>query len=454
MNTSLNPDSTIETLPGPSSTLQSAGGVDGPASSAAAHQQTSLDQALRRADAYFQAGQLEVARDFMELALATAPRRVDILAALGSLEYQLGRRDQACERFAMAVHLKPEDPSLHLRWALSCRDSGRREEFETHLKAALDLDPTHLASMGVLAQYLLENRCYQQAARIYVTILSRTPNDIVSLLALGKCFYHLQDTATTRLVFEKVLEIEPQNALAIENLALLDQTHGTTTSSPRPVPSRPGPAPSPAKPAATVTGHGESGRTSPRLEDFLQAADEVYQRGDLAGACESLKKASALAPASLPVSESLGSLEFQIGNYEAATQTFLAALQHHPEQATLHLRLAACWRQLDRPDQFEKSLRKALLLDPANPDANLMWANYCWGQSNYFEAARTCVKVLNSRREDVGAIMLLGQCLVRLGDREAAKDSFEEVLRLDPAHASARDCLQALQGNVDLRAVL
>ena len=391
-----------------------------------------LEQLLERADQHFAAGRLEVARDFLELAVEQAPARADLLATLGAVQCQLGSLETALDLFSQAVSLAPESSAFHTQRAAVLMRLGRKHEFEAALRNAIDCDPTHRPAVQMLADHLRENRAFLPASRLYLTLLRQNPNDVTTLLALGKCLYELDDRSTAGDVFREALRIDPANEIALEAMDLLGSRQTQPCHGDQLSPQTPSREPD-QRPPATVN-----------LPSVLQAADEAFARGDLRTARQLIGQALEAAPDQLPLLLTLGSLEFQLGESDRAFALFSRATDRHPENATAHVQLAACALKIGRLDRFEAALNQALELEPAHLGALRMLANFQLDHRHYDSAARVYFMILKRDPDDREALLSIAVCFQETGDDATARMVLEQLLSLDPSHALARRALALL----------
>jgi cytochrome c-type biogenesis protein CcmH/NrfG len=95
------------------------------------------------------------------------------------------------------------------------------EEAQTALKRALSLRPDHLTARQMLGDLHLVEKRYADAAQQYCAALESNPNSVSLLLPLGKCLYELRDLASATWCFERVIALDPPNAIAAEALQIL-----------------------------------------------------------------------------------------------------------------------------------------------------------------------------------------------------------------------------------------
>ena len=402
-----------------------------------------LDQVLRQADTYYARGQFEVARDFLAVAHQMATGSVEILSGLGSLEYQLRNFQAAREAFEKAARIDPRDAAVQTKLAAASLECGQTDTFETAVILALDLNPHDTDAWRLLGRYLLSQNRFLQSARVYQRLLQILPDDVVGLLGLGKCFFALHDFPAAQLVFDRVLALEPGNAVAAENRAVVKQKHNPQQScaAPQPVESDAADVmmalPAALSGASLGADQRAAAPVSPELAALLDQAETAYAQGNLLAAREALRQAAALGHDRVDLIETLGSLEYQLGAFKLAQSAFEHAIELAPHVAAFHIKRAAACQQLRDADGFELSVTQALALSADDPDAFKLIANQRSLEGRHLEAARCCLKVLETRRHDVDTLLLLANSLYHAGDLTTALEAYEEVLKVDPQHETA-----------------
>jgi tetratricopeptide (TPR) repeat protein len=129
------------------------------------------------------------------------------------------------------------------------------------------------------------------------------------------------------------------------------------------------------------------------------------------------------------------------------------AVLNQPDSALAHARLGSALVQLGFPGRGEKSLLRAVEIDPGLVQAwvNLGGARLArWDFQGCVEANQ---KALESEPDLVGARLNLGLGYLYLGQTEAMMEAFEYVLGLQPENAPAHYYLAVgyrAQGNLEL----
>ena len=104
---------------------------------------------------------------------------------LGVLAYQAGDKQKALTHYEHAARLAPHDPTFRKNLADCCWVGFNRAE---------------------------------DALKVYVDILKTNPEDIETLMATGRLCQSLGQSDDARVFFERIMEIEPWNGDAREQL--------------------------------------------------------------------------------------------------------------------------------------------------------------------------------------------------------------------------------------------
>jgi len=113
----------------------------------------------------------------------------------------------------------PEFALAHNDLGVLYYKAGKKEEAFEHYKKAAELQPKNINFQKNLADfYYVELGKVQEAIEIYVKILALNPQDIECLLMLGHISISIEKTDDARVFYMKVLESDPDNAVARQNL--------------------------------------------------------------------------------------------------------------------------------------------------------------------------------------------------------------------------------------------
>ncbi len=129
-----------------------------------------------------------------------------------------------------AINKLQELLSLHPDYALANNDlgvlfynQGNKEQALRHYEQAARLLPDNITFQKNLADfYYVEQARVQEALEIYVKVLSDHPEDVETLLITGHICVSLKKFEDARVFYNRVLELEPWNIDARQNLNRLE----------------------------------------------------------------------------------------------------------------------------------------------------------------------------------------------------------------------------------------
>jgi acetyltransferase-like isoleucine patch superfamily enzyme/cytochrome c-type biogenesis protein CcmH/NrfG len=185
-------------------------------------------------------------------------------------------------------------------------------------------------------------------------------------------------------------------------------------------------------------------RAQVQADECLARADAAYAGSDLPAARAALQQALQFTPDATPLLVCLGNLQFQLGEYAEALLLFQRASRQEPDNVDILVRLAGTARHCNDSAAFDQALDRAAALSPDEPNVIQLVASQNLRAGRYAEAARQYCALLERKPEDVSWLLALGKCLRQLRDVNSARWCYEQVLRLDPANAIARENLPAL----------
>ena len=81
--------------------------------------------------------------------------------------------------------------------------------------------------MKIRGDFELRNANFKNAGTDYLAIIKQEAGNIEALMALSVCFFKSDDFETAKATYERILEFDPENELAIENLKVVDEKIAT-----------------------------------------------------------------------------------------------------------------------------------------------------------------------------------------------------------------------------------
>ena len=111
-----------------------------------------LQDMLAQANAAITQGNLHVARDILEQAIASYPDDIEVLKSLASVAMAQGDYWAAQDQLISAIELSPTDPELHNQLAIAYQRAGDYEMAARAFQQVLTLDPTNSDARAGLAE--------------------------------------------------------------------------------------------------------------------------------------------------------------------------------------------------------------------------------------------------------------------------------------------------------------
>lgn len=181
------------------------------------------DCMLEQAEAAFSAGDYGGARDALQQALTLQPETVEIILFLGNVLFHLGDLAEAHHQFLTACSLEPTHNVAQMSLAAVCLQRHRPKEAEAAIRRVLAQRPNDPAALKYLSGLQLQAGRFHDTLATCAQILEISPNDVDTWLSKGRCHFMLEEISEAVRAYEQVLAINPQNAVAAENLAVVRQ---------------------------------------------------------------------------------------------------------------------------------------------------------------------------------------------------------------------------------------
>jgi Flp pilus assembly protein TadD len=258
-------------------------------------------QALQRTDE---------ARKSFEAALAAEPANLDALVALAQLDVAAGNAAQALERIDTRIAAQKDDARLHNLRGDLLMGMRRTAEAEASYATATKLQPRWSLPYRGQAAALIAAGKSDRALEVLKGAMTATGNAADVAADLGT-LYTLQKRPDDAIgVYERMLERDPNNAIAANNLAMLIATHRSDTAS--------------LERAEKLTERFANSDNPAFLDTYGWV---LYKRGRYAEAIVPLEKAVAKVPQSQELRYHLGMAQMKAGRAADARKSLEAAIQ-------------------------------------------------------------------------------------------------------------------------------
>jgi len=377
-------------------------------------------------------GRLDDAQNAYEHAYDLAPDDPDVTFRLGTVYARRGRWAAADSLFARVEDMNPFQPGLFMTRGFVAERLGRNDEavkdYQQHLHAYPNDDRTRRR----LVQALLKTEDYTGAAREATALVEQSPDDFEAARLLASLDLTLKkDDAAVTVVTDLRRHLPGQVEPAAFAVAVLERV-GKDAS---------------AKDEADRLTH-----EAPKDPRAWMLAAEAYAAKEADGhrspeADARYARARATLGDSTAAWIDLARSYTRTARYDQASEVFRQATEKDPGNPRLWLEVAyARERQKDLPGA-EDAARKTLAVDPANTQA-LNFLGYLFADHNLKldQAVPLIQKALALDPDNPYYIDSLGWAYFRLGRLEEARGQLERAIQLG---ADEADVLEHL-GDVDL----
>ncbi len=309
------------------------------------------------------------------------------------------------------------------------------EEFLDHGKAAealekvLALDSAREGAITALMRHYRALDRWDEVIELYdraLKVATEPARRVQLLLAQGSSLLdQIGSPERARLAYEAVLQLDPQNASALESLAHVRAATGDAMAALTAVESL---AEKADKPEA-------------RAEQWIRAAKILEQHGDRDGAIQRYKRALDAQPANPVAAEALRKAYLARGDAVSAVELIQGEIDRTDgklARARLLFELAQLKREkLSDQDGARDALQKAITADPTHAGALLMLGDIAFEREQFIEASGHYGALANridalDKADARRMLMRFIDSLARSGSTEKAKSTVHALLELAP----------------------
>ena len=387
--------------------------------------------------------------------------------------------NKAIEEYRLAIEADPSSEFLTSGLAELYVKTGRIRDAVLEAQDIIKRDPNNLEAHKLLGRIYLRSlgdmpggngsdNVLKLAIEQYERIVKIEPNNIDDHLLLGRLYRLNNDLQKAENELKTAVQLDPNSEEAITTLALLYSEEGDTAHALQVLSSVP------------ATGR------SAKLYSALGTTYE--QRKDYKNAIEAYKKAIQLDRDNLDAIRGLAENLLNDGQIDAALDQYKVIVDANPEDAQTYLRIAEIYRKQEKYDLALESLKKAETMVPDSMEVPYNVALVYQAQGRGDEAAKILQDLLkktekpdnnysqSDRSNRAVFIERLGRIyrdqsnysaavesfrkMLTLGDESAESgyqeiiDTYREAKQWPQATAAAREGVQKLPNNRDLRMVL
>ncbi len=167
------------------------------------------------------------------------------------------------------------------------------------------------------------------------------------------------------------------------------------------------------------------------IRDLVGKGNELFDRGDFAGALAVYEEIVAKNPDAYPVYMNIGNSHFAQENYDLAEASYMKVLEKDPDRAEAVIAVGNCYANRGQSDkamewygkiEFEKIEDPAVLYN--------LGTNY-YNNSKFEEALKFYQKAVEKQRDFTDALYQLGLAYLNLQKNAEAVAAFESYLKID-----------------------
>lgn len=287
---------------------------------------------------------------------SNVPAAGDAYLEIGSLEGELGHRDQAIAAFQAALRLQPQSLPAALNLAAIQLAAGNYDDAKARAEQALAIHPGDPQARTALVRIALGRKDLATAETQIASLARDYPRSATVLDLRADLQLQAGNASGARQLFEQAAALAPEDTEASVGLIGIDLGTGHADAAIRRVESRLAAGP----PTASL---------------LMLAARSYVAAGQQAKAEDALKRAIATEPDSLEAYGLLGQLYIGEKHVDQARVQFEAILKLDPRSVSAHTMLGILSDVQGRPNDAEGEYLAALRIDPQAAVAanNLAW---------------------------------------------------------------------------------
>jgi tetratricopeptide (TPR) repeat protein len=263
--------------------------------------------------------QYSQAEKYYQQALERDPASTDGLNGLMNVYLAQKQADRAIAAANAQLAKVPNSSAFHdLLGTTLFNDKKDMKGAEAEFKRAAELDKNNSDALLKLGQVQVAEGSADQAIATYQQSLKDNPREVRFYILIGELCESKRDWEKAKQMYQKALEIQPDNALASNNLAYVMLQQGGNV-------------------------------------DVALAMAQTARRG---------------MPDSANAADTLGWAYYQKGAYNTAIDLFKEALKKNPDDASFHYHLGLAYQKDNQPALAKQHLERVLKINPKYSNAD------------------------------------------------------------------------------------
>jgi Tfp pilus assembly protein PilF len=279
-------------------------------------------------------------------------------------------------------------------------------------------NPSHLAEPSVTRQMheavsVAQRGDEKHALALVGILLEQHPDFVPALKLQAMLLEDIGNSQEASVLYEKALKLAPNDAELLLKVGVFQLVKGNTNQA--------------------ITLLTQRLKALPRDEESLYYLAQAYHlKGEDNLALKTIREAIKVNPDSAEISQKYGELLCSSGDNEAALRWLTKAQHSDPTLRRINFDLAVVsYNNMDLSDAAMYSAKQTEL-QPNDLDAFVLLASVKVKLSQWQEAEAILQHILAVREDDAASLLALGHCQLELKQYQAAVDTLERSLQLDP----------------------
>lgn len=351
-------------------------------------------------------------------AIALLPQLAAAHTLHGTILLDLGRFAEAEAALQTAQSLRPQSPWPLVDLANLYLAMGRREEAEAQIAAAQALEPEEVYPLNSWAKLLFEHEDFEGSIRVSRQVLAKDPQNLLALGNLADALLALGSLDEALQTCQPAIQLSPQTAVnAYRVCGEVKLREGDPVAA----------AEFAQQGLATVP-------TNAALQ--LLRGRALNQLGQYEEADAAFAAAAELDRRNPVTLNEWGNALDERGETAAAIEKYEEALRRRPQDPVVLANLADSYRQAGETEKALALVQQALALQPQNAWAHQVWGDLLADRDDYEQAL---VHYLEANRLEPGQAAYLrdlAHAYAALGRQSEAERAFGEAVEADPQDAT------------------
>ena len=366
----------------------------------------------------------------------------------GDIFMREGDYRKAADLMEKAVALSPKDASMHMRLALSRIGSGDLNSGVAAFEIASSLETGKYRADFLLVLTQMRRGDYEKALQAAMVLEKKMPKSALAQNLKGAAYLGKKDAGKARESFERALQFEPQNFVALDQLARLDvQANNSAAARKRyeEAVARDGRnARAMTALSAIAAKAGDNAGSIKWLEQAAKSDDKSSEiqvllamaylnNRDAKKALAAALAAQKIDPEDPTVLDTLGLIQLANGEHGGALVTLNKAVVVAPQSALAHYRLASAKVLVGDKRGVEASLQTALQVAPNHFDSLTTLGQVYVNAGRFDEAVRLAQQLRKYYPRSATGFVLEGDALMMQKKYAQAQKIFEAALGVEKA---------------------